>query len=73
MATVSEVPDVTREKMAVGTGHTFLLERLFHLSKATAKRLSMAFFAILYHRISMLRRSDPVIRLQDVVQVRPGD
>lgn len=40
MAAVSDVPDVTREKMAVCARHRFSLEATFRLSKAAAKHLT---------------------------------
>jgi hypothetical protein len=37
MATVSDMPNMTSEKMAVGARHRFLLEVGFRLQKATSK------------------------------------
>jgi len=42
MVAASEVPHVTREKLAVSTGHSFLLKCLFQLTKASAKGLNRA-------------------------------
>jgi hypothetical protein len=49
---VSEVPDVTGQKMAVGTGHRNSLKRMFHLQKGVAHRLGRSYSATLYSRIN---------------------
>ena len=48
MAAVSDVPDMTRHKMAVGRGIACLLDRIFQREKATAKPFNDAYFANLY-------------------------
>jgi len=47
VAAVSDVPDVARQKVAVGARHRFSLEVIFQLQKVTAKLLNDAFYAIL--------------------------
>jgi hypothetical protein len=54
MAAVSDVPNVTREKMTVCARHRFSLEVAFRLQKAAAKLLNNAFYAILYCQIKKL-------------------
>jgi hypothetical protein len=44
-AAVSDVPDVTREKMTVGARHRFSLEVAFRPEKVSSKRLNDAFYA----------------------------
>jgi hypothetical protein len=54
--TVSDVPNVTRQKVAVAS---FFLEVAFRLEKSTAKLLNDAFYATFYCQIKMLSWSDP--------------
>jgi len=44
VAAVSDVPDVTGQKIAVGAGHRLSLKRAFQ--KGAAKRLDQCYFAI---------------------------
>ena len=60
-AAVSEVPDVTGQKMALGTGIDSLLAPAFNLQKRAAKRLDHSYSPILCRWINKLRRSDPVL------------
>jgi hypothetical protein len=70
VASGSEVPDVSGQKVAIGAGIGSLLECAFYLQIDAAKRLDHSYSALLCRRINLLRRSDPV--LQSVAQVRPG-
>ena len=56
---MSDGPDVTGQKMAVGAWHRFPLEVTFRLQKAAAKLLNDAFYAILCCEIKKLSWSDP--------------
>jgi len=56
---VSDVPEVSEQKMAIARGIACLLERAFQLQKWAAKRLGDTHSAILCHQINTLRRSDP--------------
>ena len=58
---VSDMPDVTGEKMATGARHRFSLEITFRVQKATAKLLNDAFYGIFYYQIKNLLGSDPEI------------
>ena len=59
MTAMSDVPDVTREKMTVCARHRFSLEVAFRLQKVAAKLLNDAFYAILCCQIKKLPWSDP--------------
>jgi hypothetical protein len=61
VASGSEVPDVSGEKVAIGAGIGSLLECAFYLQIDAAKRLDHSYSALLCRRINLLRRSDPVL------------
>jgi hypothetical protein len=46
MAAVSDVPDVTGQKIAVGARHPCFLEQPFYFKKSIPKPLTTAYFAI---------------------------
>ena len=56
---MSDVPDVTGQKIAIGARHRLPLEVAFRLQKVTAKLLNDAFYAILCCQIKKLSWSDP--------------
>ena len=53
------MPNVAREKVAVGAWHCVFLEVAFSVQKATSKLLNNAFYAILAFQIKRLPWSDP--------------
>ena len=59
MTAVSDMPDVTRQIMAVCSGHRFSLEDAFKPKNWASKRLNDAFYAILRCQIKKLPQSDP--------------
>ena len=59
MAAVSDVPEVSEQKMAIARGIACLLERAFQLQKWAAKCLGDTDFAVLSHQINTLHWSDP--------------
>jgi hypothetical protein len=58
MAAVRDVPNVTRQKVAVRSRHRFFLEGPFHGQKAASKLLNDAFYATLRWQIKQLAGSD---------------
>jgi hypothetical protein len=64
VASGSEVPDVSGQKVAIGAGIGSLLECAFYLQIDAAKRLDHSYSALLCRRINLLRRSDPVLTIQ---------
>jgi hypothetical protein len=59
MAVVRDVPDMTRQKVAVGSRHRSFLEGPFHGQKATSKPLKDGFYAAFHYKTNNLAWSDP--------------
>ena len=58
MATMRDVPDLARQKMAVAAGHRFSLERAFELQKPASKRFYTLNITALFRNINAICWSD---------------
>jgi len=59
MPAVRDVPNVSRQEVAVGSRHHLFLDGGFEGKNWPSKLLIDAFYAILSRQINNLRRSDP--------------
>ena len=59
MAAVRDVPDVSRQEVAVGSRHRLFLEGSFEGKNWPSKLLIDAFYAVFSRQINNLRRFDP--------------
>lgn len=72
MAAVSDVPDQTGNKIAIGARHRLLLERLFHRDKSIAKPRNTACFSAFHPQINLLSRSAEAVVHVRRMGVRTG-